>query len=433
MRQELSDILSRNRPELVENIDPEHGILNDLLAMGVLTRRQVKSIEVLLDPFRMVESLLDMLRRRPDEDFDKFREVLCKHGQEEVVEHYLKLDSSASGLGAGASEREQESNIAVATTKTLVNPEVETTSAVRVQNTTPEFYHRFKDMAYPMCNAHRGKCYIFNVNIVHGMERRQGSEEDLQNVKALFQQLHFITDTFTNPTAKDMIDKIAEIARDPGLDQDQCIVLFFLSHGRIVPMMTKQGIIAVEYIYGSDGQQVATETITEPLTNNRCPAMRGKPKLLFFQACREYSKHEFEQNSSSVTHTDALPGLADSESSSASVPAASATSSSSFSSSNQSPISLKDFVIGYSTESGYPSFRNTQSGSWYISAIANVFSQHAHEMDLCAMLRKVNGMITLQKPVGTAVDNRLSQVASHVDSLTKPYLYFFPGIIDGCQ
>lgn len=84
-----------------------------------------------------------------------------------------------------------------------------------------------------------------------------------------------------------MIDKIAEIARDPGLDQDQCIVLFFLSHGRIVPMMTKQGIIAVEYIYGSDGQQVATETITEPLTNNRCPAMRGKPKLLFFQACRE--------------------------------------------------------------------------------------------------------------------------------------------------
>ena len=84
-----------------------------------------------------------------------------------------------------------------------------------------------------------------------------------------------------------MIDKIIEIARDPDLDQDQCIVLFFLSHGRVTQMRTNQGIVAVEYIYGSDGEQVATEAILEPLTNARCPAMRGKPKLLFFQACRE--------------------------------------------------------------------------------------------------------------------------------------------------
>jgi hypothetical protein len=232
-----------------------------------------------------------------------------------------------------------------------------------------------------------------------------------------------------------MIDKIAEITRDPYLDQDQCIVLFFLSHGRIVPTMTKQGVTAIEYIYGSDGQQVAMETILEPLTNARCPAMRGKPKLLFFQACREYSKPEFEEMSTSKaissqdTRTDALPNLADNELK-PSASAASSSSSSYSTSEQQSPISLKDFVIGYSTESGYPSFRNTQSGSWYISAIAKVFSQSAHDMDVCAMLRKVNGMITEQRPVGAMVDNRLSQVASHVDSLTKSYLFFFPGIIE---
>lgn len=46
MREELLEILSKNRPQLVENIDPEHGILNDLLAQNVFTRRQAKTIEV---------------------------------------------------------------------------------------------------------------------------------------------------------------------------------------------------------------------------------------------------------------------------------------------------------------------------------------------------------------------------------------------------
>jgi hypothetical protein len=207
MRQELSDILSRNRPELVENIDPENGILNDLLAMDVLTRRQAKSIEVLPDPFRQVEALLDMLRRRPDEDFDKFCKALIIHGQEDVVELYLKLDSSSSSLGGNTGKQGQENNVVVAM-KSLVNPELETammtttTSGLRVQNTTREFYNQFKDRSYPMCNTHRGRCYIFNVDAVVGMERRQGSEEDLQNLRQLFLQLHFITDTFTNPTAK---------------------------------------------------------------------------------------------------------------------------------------------------------------------------------------------------------------------------------------
>lgn len=46
------------------------------------------------DPFKQVEAILDNLRRRPDEDFNKFCNILCKHGQDEVVEKYLKPQKS---------------------------------------------------------------------------------------------------------------------------------------------------------------------------------------------------------------------------------------------------------------------------------------------------------------------------------------------------
>ena len=63
------------------------------------------NLQVLPDPYRQVESLLDMLRRRPDEDFDKFCEALVITGQAEVVEVYLKPGKSTSSLGGSSSKQ----------------------------------------------------------------------------------------------------------------------------------------------------------------------------------------------------------------------------------------------------------------------------------------------------------------------------------------
>lgn len=418
MREELLEILSKNRPQLVENIDPEHGILNDLLAQNVFTRRQAKTIEVMPDPFRQVEAILDNLRRRPDEDFNKFCNILCKHGQDEVVEKYLKPQKPAS---SEIDDDEKHS--------TGCKSQVLTSGSIQVRKSTREFYDQYKQSAYPMCNQFRGKCVIFNVETVRGMARREGTERDLQNLRSLFTTLHFCVEAFTDPTAKDITDKMQKIATDPGLEQDQCLVLFVLSHGRVVTTMTRHGVASIEHIYGSDGLPVKTEDILDPITNVRCPAMRGKPKLVFFQACREVFKvGSLETDAVATDAVCAAVATTISSTSSTSSSSSYAISAASASSS-QPPISFKDFVVGYSTESGYLSFREVQSGSWYVDAIVRVFSEFAHEMDLCAMLRKVNGIIADQWPTGSAVDNSLRQVATHIDSLTKPYLFFFPGIV----
>lgn len=454
MREELLDILSRNRPQLVDNIDPEHGILNDLLAQNVFTRRQAKSIEVLPDPYKQVEAILDNLRRRPDEDFDKFCDILRKNGQDEIVDKYLKPGKSAAKEPAVSSEPQDDERHATSCKSHFD----QTSSRNRIRNSTPEFYSRVKDEAYPMCKANRGKCLIFNVETVRGMPRRDGTDEDLRNLRELFSQLHFTTNSFTNPTAQDIVEKVAEISRDPDLAHDQCIVLFFLSHGRIATSAARCGVASsssIEHLYGSDGEPVATDAILEPLTNARCPALRGKPKLVFFQACREYFKggvleadsvasEDIETMASEDIETMAYEDIETTDAArvgivppvsslaSSSPPSSSSTPPVSYSSpslASQLPISLKDFVVGYSTESGHPSFRESGSGSWYINAITRVFTDSVHDMDLCAMLRKVNGIITERRPTGSTVANHLTQVASHVDSLTKPYLFFFPGII----
>lgn len=45
-----------------------------------------------LDPFKKNEALLDILYKRPDEDFDKFCDALTECNQSHVVSKYLVTD-----------------------------------------------------------------------------------------------------------------------------------------------------------------------------------------------------------------------------------------------------------------------------------------------------------------------------------------------------
>ena len=76
---------------------------------------------------------------------------------------------------------------------------------------------------------------------------------------------------------------MASLARSSSLAEDQCLVLFFLSHGEQV----KQNGRVVDSILGTDGERVyADEDILNVFTADSCPQLKSKPKLVFFQACR---------------------------------------------------------------------------------------------------------------------------------------------------
>lgn len=48
----------------------------------------------------------------------------------------------------------------------------------------------------------RGKCYIINIEHVHGMPPRKGTAVDGNNLRALFTQLHFEVVSYYNLTAE---------------------------------------------------------------------------------------------------------------------------------------------------------------------------------------------------------------------------------------
>lgn len=72
--------------------------------------------------------------------------------------------------------------------------------------------------------------------------------------------------------------KLLAISQDKTLTNDQCLVIFVLSHG---DYRNGQCIM-----YGSDERPFTLEDVLKPFAPSNCGYMSGKPKLVFIQACR---------------------------------------------------------------------------------------------------------------------------------------------------
>jgi hypothetical protein len=80
---------------------------------------------------------------------------------------------------------------------------------------------------------------------------------------------------------------IQSVASEESLRDDQCFVMFVMSHGKSIATRGVTGELnGAEYVYGADGELVSTNSLLAPLTNDNCRQLSGKPKLVFFQACR---------------------------------------------------------------------------------------------------------------------------------------------------
>lgn len=57
-------------------------------------------------------------------------------------------------------------------------------------------------------------------------------------------------------------------------ENTECVILIILSHG------------GGTRVYGVDLMPVQLKTLTDCFSSARCPTLRGKPRLVFVQACR---------------------------------------------------------------------------------------------------------------------------------------------------
>ena len=112
------------------------------------------------------------------------------------------------------------------------------------------------------------------VNDVH--PTRDGSEKDLENLEILFfETLHFTVTSRSNLTRLAMHNEILAFAGKEEHGEADMAAVVVMSHGR-------QGVVR-----SSDGKWLETDWILKQFNNSGCPKLRGKPKLVIFQSCRE--------------------------------------------------------------------------------------------------------------------------------------------------
>ena len=235
------------------------------------------------------------------------------------------------------------------------------------------------------------------------LDVRHGSNEDVRKLETLFGALDFKVKTERNKGRKEILDILDEVSQDDHRSYD-CFVLWLMSHGQ-------EG-----QFYGADGETVPIETVRDFFSNAKCQTLRGKPKLIFIQACRGREKEKgvatdapYSPTRQPSTHEE-LTGEEEESS----------DTGYNFQLSKTIPEHA-DILIANSTISGYASFRNPRDGSRFVRCIVEVFKEFAGHEDLLSMLTIVN------ERVGEMGEIATKQVSEPATTLRKK-LFFWPGL-----
>jgi len=192
-----------------------------------------------------------------------------------------------------------------------------------------EYYDHFDNI--------KGQALIINnCNFKNEKENRPGSQVDVENMNALLQSLGYEVSISQNLTGQQIIDRVKTFAASLQDTKYQSCAVVIMTHGHL------------KKFSGIDGQDIKERDIIRPIAS--CKWLLKKPKLFFFQACREGDK-ENESESESETETENYPP----------VPAA------------------RDTFVFHSTAPGCVSYRNELYGAWFIQTVCRIVGYCAHD------------------------------------------------------
>ncbi|KAL1478818.1 hypothetical protein MTO96_052367, partial [Rhipicephalus appendiculatus] len=218
---------------------------------------------------------------------------------------------------------------------------------------------------YRMVLSPRGMCIIINNhNFEYEDEPRHGSQLDVRHMEALFKAFLFNCFVHVDKTADEMKKILSEAAQSKELEGAECLVVILMSHGNR------------DMIQGVDDEELdLNNDVYAKFNNDICPALRGKPKLFFIQACRG---DDWDDGTDAITQ-DADPRPVPVEEPPLSSPI------------GQTPLNpWSDMYIAYASIPGYISLRNRAFGSWFLSAVYQVFSEHAGTDHLEQLMKLVH-------------------------------------------
>uniref|UniRef100_A0A914P8N5 Caspase-3 n=1 Tax=Panagrolaimus davidi TaxID=227884 RepID=A0A914P8N5_9BILA len=309
-----------------------------------------------------------------------------------------------------------------------------------------------KDEVYPNFSTPKGLALIINNReFAHSQYNpRMGTEVDESNIRKLLVKLGYqVERTHHNLSAGSML-RTAKIfaANELHKNFDSCVVVV-LTHGQY------------DHFIGSDGEAANVHDFLACFNASNAKFLKGKPKLFFFQACRGDS-HDYGTDATDIGKISSLfscmrsspPRLqrnfnnnTNNNFESSLFPSPPPSTSSSSSSSTTFPIATSirfngitaasrgglkrekrptegDMVIAFATTPRYVSWRNSNSGSWFIQSICEIFGKFAATEDIGSLLIKVNKRVADAYQSSNAGQK---QIPEFVIRLQKKF-YFFPGI-----
>ncbi|PVD35335.1 hypothetical protein C0Q70_02295 [Pomacea canaliculata] len=445
MEKEHKDRLQRAWLPLLNTVGDVIRVIDGLFTKNIITRlmkeRIVQGNAVHSDKLR---ALMDLLPRRGPEAFDAFYDVLIEQEEFDAAD-YLKPELK------GQHKTRNDDLPKKWPDRDVHDPDHIKVSLVADKEMIQNFENAYSDEIYPMCRAKRGIFLLIdNQNFYAAraagikLADRDGTEFDQTALHSLFEALDFKVEIKDNCSAKQIADALQEVARKSHRDFD-CFACAILSHG-------EQGVV-----FGVDGDKILIKDIIGAMDGVRCPTLIGKPKLFFVQACQG---NKYDKGVSVVKLGDAAGDMptGDSVSTGDGVSTGADVSTVADHMKNmtmQDAVQHKeeldvmdlynlvdnvlnkqcdnvsngktgtkcDIFLAMATSPDYVSIRNTKFGSWFIQAVAYVFSKFAHKNELLHLMIKVNRLVSRAE----TREGGYKQVSGFNSKLTKE-LYFFPGL-----
>ncbi|XP_014481616.1 PREDICTED: caspase-1-like isoform X2 [Dinoponera quadriceps] len=207
---------------------------------------------------------------------------------------------------------------------------------------------------YNMNHKRRGVALVLNHIHFESMSTRKGSDRDAENLHASLSNLGFDVRIFVDPTIKTITTVLHETAAEDHTDAD-CLIVVAMSHGESGLLHSTDSLYPVDMLW-------------TPFTGDRCSSLAGKPKLFFIQACRGA---QLDKGVKIFHETDSKKTMY-------SIPA------------------YADIMVAYSTYDGFYSWRNPDSGSWFIQAFCEELDLHGSSRDLLSLMTFVNRRVAIE-------------------------------------
>ncbi|XP_028263182.1 caspase-3a [Parambassis ranga] len=233
-----------------------------------------------------------------------------------------------------------------------------------------------------------GQCIIINNKNFDrrtGMNQRNGTDVDAANALKVFTKLGYKVKVYNDQT----VDQMKQVLTAVSKEDHSCSASFIcvlLSHG-------DEGVF-----FGTDGS-VDLKLLTSLFRGDRCRSLVGKPKLFFIQACRGT---ELDAGIETGIETDSGDDT------------------------TRIPVEA-DFLYAFSTAPGYYSWRNTQTGSWFMQSLCEMISKYGKELDILHIMTRVNHKVAVEfESVSNSPGFHAKKQIPCIASMLTKEMYFSP-------